>query len=183
MNLKIPSKYSSFCKAQALTLLFLVCEIGALLISCFLIIAIAYIGASIGAYQYHQIPLERRIEIGQNFLPGDNSLLYVLFSPVLSLPLAMLAHVYIFKKFLLEIPSKYSSFFKKLVQLALFVICEICALYISFVITTVLSAFIDVVSNVDATLTFGLFLSLLIAVPGHIFISRKFFRWVEKNER
>ncbi|MDR1132703.1 MAG: hypothetical protein LBL05_00990 [Synergistaceae bacterium] len=121
MNIKIPSKYLSFGGKLAR---FVVCEAAALLISFFLIIAIAYTAVSM-------VSDSPPYEIEEESI-ADISFLGLIGAAFLSLPisltLAVLAHVYIFNKFPIKIPSKYSLFFKKLARL---IICEIWAFYVS----------------------------------------------------
>jgi hypothetical protein len=153
MNPKIPSNYSSFCKKVAR---FLGCEIAALSISIFLVIAIGYACISFA---------DNLVTFPEDPSPGDGFLvLGVIYGSAflslwVSLTLAVLVHICVFKIFPIKIPSKYSSFFNKLAR---FIIYEISAFYISFFFI------------ISCSLWFSISLTAL----SQIFIFKKFFiKW------
>jgi hypothetical protein len=128
MNLKVPFNYSSFYKKLAR---FLVCEIAAFSASFFLVTTIADVAISKAALEY----VEENTPIGEySPSPGGSMFIhgYVYGAAFLSLsftlPVAVLVHMFIFNTFFVKIPSKYSALLNKL---ALFIIFEILAFYIS----------------------------------------------------
>jgi hypothetical protein len=126
MDLKIPSKYSSFCKKVAR---FLGCEIAALAISIFLVIEFGYACISFGLKSIETGPNAIGESLGDGFVILGAIYGSAFLSLWVSLTLAVLVHICIFKIFPIKIPSKYSSFFNKLAR---FIIYEISAFYISF---------------------------------------------------
>jgi hypothetical protein len=127
MNLKIPPKYLPFCKNLAK---FLICETVALLTSFLLITVITITGLISGLYFFGGY-----VDYLEGY-PGGGYRIWALFVAIgcvfvalwISLEIAVLIHINIFKKSDIDMPSKYSSFLNKLAR---FLIWEIRALSIS----------------------------------------------------
>jgi hypothetical protein len=113
MNQRIPSKYLSFlCNMGR----FLACETAALLISLFLIILIGNVAVDMKFDSFSkQYPDIVASDNGNGGFELNGVLIgSAIVSSWVSLPIAVLIHTYIFKKFFIKVPLIISSFFNKL---------------------------------------------------------------------